>query len=75
MTQDDNVVILPVATRLDIPAERVLNGALDADLDRCFVIGRTRDGEFYFASTTSDGGTVIWDMEIAKSELLKIETG
>ena len=70
-----NVVVLPVITTLDLPPERILTKALEADLERCFVIGRTKEGEFYFASTFSDGGTVIWDMEIAKKQLLEIETG
>lgn len=69
------VITLRNVTLLDIPTERVLNGAMEADLDRCFVVGRKKDGTFYFASTFSDGGTVIWDMEIAKQLLLAVETG
>jgi len=69
------IITLRNITLLDIPPERILNGALEADLERCFVVGRKKDGTFYFASTFSDGGTVIWDMEIAKLLLLGVETG
>lgn len=68
------IITLRNITLLDIPPERILNGALEADLERCFVVGRKKDGTFYFASTFSDGGTVIWDMEIAKLLLLGVET-
>lgn len=67
------IVELRTVTLLDIPTERVLQRALEANLDRCFVVGRTKDGTFYFLSTFSDGGTVIWDMEIAKRHLIDIE--
>lgn len=69
------IITLRNVTLLDIPTERVLNGALEADLERCFVVGRQKDGTFYFASTFSDGGTVMWDMEIAKQLLLAVEIG
>lgn len=42
------IVELKTVTLLDIPTERVLKRALEADLERCFVVGRTRDGTFYF---------------------------
>jgi len=73
MTAD--IITLRCVTTLDLPTERILTNALDADLERCFVVGRTKEGEFYFASTFSDGGTVIWDMEIAKRLLINQETG
>ena len=69
MTQD-NVVVLPVITRLDIPPERVLNAALAEDLDRVVVIGRKKDGSYYFSSSTADGAEVLWQMERAKLALL-----
>lgn len=64
------VSILPVITSLDIGIERVLNGALDAELDLVIVIGRTPDGEFYFASSKSDGGSVLWELETARLKLM-----
>lgn len=66
------VTILPVVTTLDIEAERVLTSALAADLKYAMVIGRTQDGEFYFASTESDGGTALWEMETARLKLMGV---
>lgn len=64
------VSILPVITTHSIPVERVLDGAVAADLKYVMVIGRTQDGEFYFASTESDGGTALWEMETARLKLM-----
>jgi hypothetical protein len=65
-----NVVILPVVTRLDIPAERILNGALEKGLDSCIVIGRTKDGDIYFSASMADGGEALWLLEKSKIALL-----
>ena len=47
-----NVVVLPVETTLDIPANRVLNSAItEPPLDAVLVIGK-KDGKFYLASNT-----------------------
>lgn len=70
---DDNVVILPVVTTLDVPVERIIDLAGKADLERVFIIGRTKEGDLYFASSVADGGTVLWDMEVAKAKLLGVE--
>lgn len=66
-----NVVTLNAPTKLDIPVDRVLDGAKDADLDGLFIVGRTKDGELYFASSIADGGDVLWLWEIAKSRLME----
>ena len=65
-----NVVILPVITRLDIPAERILNGAIEEDLESAVVVGRTRDGDIYFASSLADGPETLWLIEKIKAALL-----
>lgn len=67
-----NVIDLPVITTLDIPAERILNKAIAADLQEVMLIGTAKDGSFYFAATFGDGGNVLWLMEKAKAELLKV---
>ena len=66
-----DVVILPVVTTLDIPAERILNRALENNLEKVVVIGTTKDGDTYFASSVADGGSVLWLMEICKEALLR----
>lgn len=59
-------------SRLDLPAERVLQSAIDAKIKTALVLGYDADGEFYFASTKADGGDIIWLMEIAKKKLLEM---
>lgn len=66
------VTVLQTVTTLDIPTERVLQSALDAKLDGCFVVGLDADGELYFASSFADGGSVLWWMEKAKKALLAV---
>jgi hypothetical protein len=66
----DNVVILPVNTTLDIPTERVLNAALEANLDQCILIGRDQEGKLYFAASYGKCKDVLWDLEQLKYCLL-----
>lgn len=67
---NDNVIVLPVVTKLDIPADRILDGALEDKLDKVVVLGYDMEGEEYFASSIADGGEVIWLIERAKLKLL-----
>lgn len=50
----------PGITRLDLPVERILNDASQAVLESVVVIGFGTDGEFYFSSSSADGGDVTW---------------
>ncbi|MBR0682756.1 hypothetical protein GXW74_19850 [Roseomonas eburnea] len=69
------MVVLPVVTRLDVPAERVLSCAMEAGLEKAVVVGWTAEGEFYFASSLADGGEVLWLLEMAKKRLLEAGGG
>lgn len=69
----ENVVILPVVTRLDIQPSRILDAAQSEEFEQVVVIGRTADGDEYFASSAADGGDVLWMIERAKLHLLQIE--
>ena len=64
------VVPLDNVTRLNIPAERVLNSALGLKLEGVVVLGQLPDGSYHFASSIADGGTVLWMMEKLKKLLL-----
>lgn len=55
---NDNVIDFPGGTTVDIPAEKILKAAIEADLGDCVVMGWTKDGDEYFAGTTSDLRTV-----------------
>jgi len=59
-------------TRLDLPLDRVLDAAKET-LEGVVIMGWTTDGEEYFASTYSDGGTVLWLVERMKKMLLEVD--
>lgn len=66
------VVTLPVITTLKGDADRVLQGAIDNELDEVVVVGFKKDGSEYFAANISDGGDVLWHLERAKLKLLQM---
>lgn len=66
-----NVIILDIVTRHDIPANRVLTKSMSADLEGAVVMGWTKDGNVYFASSYADGGDVLWLMELLKKRLFE----
>ena len=59
-------------TKLDLPPERILQGAIDEGLEGVIVIGYTKDGEEYAASSYADGGTVNWLLDRTKAKLLAV---
>ena len=62
----DNVVYLNMPTKIDIPIERVAQGAIDNGLKVLVVCGIDKDGDFYFASSTADLDAVLMLLERAK---------
>lgn len=67
-----NVVTLDLITTLDLPPERIIKAAQEADLESAIVIGYKKDGSEYFSSSISDGTQVIWLMERFKKALLEV---
>ena len=68
----DNVIPIGGITKLDIPADRILEGFV-GQLDSVVIMGWTKDGEELFASSLADGGDVLWLMERFKAVLLNPE--
>lgn len=66
-----NIIYLGGITKLDVLVERVLQGALDSDLESVVLVGYTKEGEEYFASSIADGGTCLWLLEKLKKRLLE----
>jgi hypothetical protein len=66
-----DVIELDCITTLPIPPEKVLQAALDHGLQEVVVIGYTKDGDYYLASSEPDGGRIIWLLELAKKKLLE----
>lgn len=69
-----NVIPFNGVTRLDLDPERVLESARD-QLTGVVIMGYTRDGSEYFASSYADGGDVLWLLERLKLKLLTSGTG
>lgn len=61
-----DVVILDVETTLPIPPERVLEGAIKADLKDVLVVGKDKDGKLYVACSQAAYAEVILLLERAK---------
>lgn len=68
----DNVIILPVTTRLNVPFERIAYNALENELPEGFIIGWDKEGKFYFESSIADGGDVLWLLELTKHKLMEL---
>lgn len=66
--------ILPFTgiTKLDMPVDVVLEAAKD-QLEGVVILGYTKDGDEYFASTYASGPEVLWLLERLKKHLLDVE--
>jgi len=60
---------LSCITSIDLPPDRILEAA-KGQLDGVMVIGFTKDGELYTASSYADGGTALWLLEQTKMRVL-----
>lgn len=58
-------------TRLNIDPDRILDSA-KGQLEGVVILGYTRDGDEYFASSYADGGTALWLLERCKAALLGV---
>lgn len=66
------IIRLPVITRLDTNPDLVLESAV-GELESVVIIGFTKEGEEYFASSVADGGTALWMVErFKKKKLLEV---
>lgn len=74
MSEESNVIVLPLpnGTVLDIPPDRLLEAAKQADLETVVIIGRDKNGDLYFSSTTGYLPEVLWDIEEAKQEVMSM---
>ena len=62
------VIVANIITKLDVPVERILDGA--QGLASIVVMGYDQDGNEYFASSIASGDEVLWLMERSKMKLL-----
>lgn len=72
-TPETNVVVFPGANpAFDIPVDRVLKGAMEQNLSGIVIIGRKETGEWYNASSSGHIPSILWMLECAKSDLLRL---
>ncbi len=65
------VIDLAMAATNEIPPQRILEGALKADLREVVVIGQRPDGTVYFAMSTAHAPDVNWMLDCAKRLLME----
>lgn len=70
LVDDDVVRELGVISKVDIPPEKMLKAALEADLESCVIMGWGKKDDLYFASSIAEGGDVLWIIEQAKLALI-----
>lgn len=70
--QTDNVAIFPGVTPLDFDADVMLDAAKKADLESVVIVGYTKEGAEFFSSSISSGPEVLWMLERARMELLRV---
>ena len=58
-------------TSQDHQPEQILEMVMEQDLSEVVVIGTTSAGTFYFASSRSDAGDVLWLLERARHRLMQ----
>ena len=67
-----NVIPFTGITKLDLDPDMVIE-QIKGKLEGVVIMGYTKDGEEYFASSYADGGDVLWLLERMKLRLLNIE--
>lgn len=68
-----DVVSLNIITTQKSRPDGVIEGAAEYGLTDVVILGFDKNGEFYFASSYADTGSVIYFLEKAKHELFKTE--
>ncbi len=58
-------------TRHELPPDRLLSAA-SGKLKNVVLVGFDNDGEFYFASSYADGGSILWLFEMGKKKLMEV---
>jgi hypothetical protein len=64
-------VVLRTTTTGDIPCDRILAAAAEADLASVMVLGWSDGGDFYLASSGGDAGGLLLLIEMAKRTLFE----
>jgi len=71
MTDRARPVAFTGETMHSLPANRVLESAVEANLRSCLVLGYRQNGERYVAYSPSDAAEILWMLEKAKADLME----
>lgn len=66
----DNVVFLNGGTEDDIPTDRVLQAAIERNLESVIVLGYDADGDLYMAYSTGDVSKINLLLDLTKAQIL-----
>ena len=66
----NNVVVGDFQTTLDLPVERVLAAAIEADLKDVLIVGHRQDGVLYVAGSNGYGPDNLWLVERARERVM-----
>lgn len=67
----ENVDKFTGPTKLDVPVDKVLDGAKAADLTEVLIIGFTKEGKPYGACSHNDAGLMLLRIEQTKQNILR----
>ena len=68
---DDNVIEFPGITKIDYPAEHLLQQAIREKVTEVVICGYDEDGELFIASSIASGPEVMWLLEMGKKRLIE----
>lgn len=68
------VIDLDIPTKGDIPPEKILQSAVEQNLQEVVIAGLTQDGDLYFATSSGYGPDILWLLESAKKRLFETAT-
>lgn len=71
----DNVVMFDGPTKLDLPPERIIGAASEVDLESVIIVGQTKGGELYLASSDGDLAAVHWWLTLAAKRVVDMAEG
>jgi hypothetical protein len=64
-----NIIKFTGLTKLDLEPDAILTAALGS-LTEVVIIGTTKDGNQYFATSSADGKNILWLLETARFMLM-----
>jgi hypothetical protein len=67
-----DIIMSPAVTSLNLNPDLVLNQATKDGLTDVIIIGYDNDGDEYFKSSISDGGTALWLLQRSIHRLMRL---